>query len=299
MAIKPITGGVLVPACSPCDGQDRFMETEFAVLLEQALKKPLDGAYLCGGTGDGMKMRLEERKAASEIGIALCHKQNKAALVQVGAFTMRDSLELAEHAAASGADGVSSVSLPGASHAQQMQYYRALAKAATIPVILYYMPQPGVSFSLENVLETLTIPGVTGVKSSTNDFFFTQQLIAQKPDGCAVFNGKDEYLAPAVFHGADGGIGMWATVFPRAYAGIYHAAKAGDYTRAFELQKTLNALCVIVMRKGLLQSFACILHELGMHDRVFRAPAPQYDAAFAKDFFAEARPLVEKLISVP
>ena len=68
--------------------------------------------------------------------------------------------------------------------------------------------------------------------------------------------------------------------------------------RAFDLQKTLNALCVIVMRKGLLQSFACILHELGMHDRVFRAPAPQYDAAFAKDFFAEARPLVEKLVSV-
>ncbi|MPM16340.1 N-acetylneuraminate lyase [bioreactor metagenome] len=298
MAIKPITGGVLVPACSPCDTQDRFLETEFAVLLEQALKKPLDGAYLCGGTGDGMKMRLEERKAASEIGIALCHKQNKAALVQVGAFTMRDSLELAEHAAASGADGVSSVPLPGASHGQQMQYYRALAKAAGIPVILYYMPQPGVNFSLENVLETLTIPGVTGVKSSTNDFFFTQQLIAEKPAGCAVFNGKDEYLAPAVFHGADGGIGMWATVFPAAYAGIYHAAKAGDYTRAFDLQKTLNALCVIVMRKGLLQSFACILHELGMHDRVFRAPAPQYDAAFAKDFFAKARPLVEKLISV-
>ena len=298
MAIKPITGGVLVPACSPCDAQDRFLETEFAVLLEQALNGPLDGAYLCGGTGDGMKMRLAERKAASEIGIALCHRQNKAALVQVGAFTMRDSLELAEYAAESGADGVSSVPLPGASHAQQMQYYRALAKAATIPVILYYMPQPGVNFSLENVLETLTVPGVTGVKSSTNDFFFTQQLIAEKPAGCAVFNGKDEYLAPAVIHGADGGIGMWATVFPKAYAGIYHAAKAGDYARAFDLQKTLNALCVIVMRKGLLQSFACILHELGMHDRVFRAPAPQYDAAFAKDFFAEARPLVERLVSV-
>ncbi|HQQ41140.1 MAG TPA: dihydrodipicolinate synthase family protein, partial [Clostridia bacterium] len=200
--------------------------------------------------------------------------------------------------AASGADGVSSVPLPGASHAQQMRYYRALAKAATIPVILYYMPQPGVNFSLDNVLETLTVPGVTGVKSSTNDFFFTQQLVAEKPAGCAVFNGKDEYLAPAVFHGADGGIGMWATVFPAAYAGIYHAAKAGDYARAFDLQKTLNALCVIVMHKGLLQSFACILHELGLHDRVFRAPAPQYDAAFAKDFFAEARPLVEKLASV-
>lgn len=298
MALKPIKGGVLVPACSPCDEQDRFLELQFTQMLERGMQEPLDGAYLCGGTGDGMKMRLAERKTAAEIGIALCHDYDKIALVQVGANTMRDALELAEHAAVSGADGVSSVPLPGASHAQQMEYYRALTKAAGIPVILYYMPQPGVSFSLENVMESLAIPGVTGVKSSTNDFFFTQQVIASKPEGCAVFNGKDEYLAPAVFHGADGGIGMWATVFPKAYSGIYHAAKAGDYARAFALQKELNSLCVVVMRMGLLQSFACILHELGMHDRVFRTPAPQYDAAFAREFLAQAGSQIERLISV-
>jgi len=298
MTQKPVTGGVLVPACSPCDAQDRFLETAFAEMLEQGMREPLDGAYLCGGTGDGMKMRLSARKAAAELGIDICHRHEKSALVQVGAFTMRDALELAQHAAESGADGVSTVPLPGANHAQQMQYYRALSAAAGIPVILYYMPQPGVRFSLENVLETLTVPGVTGIKSSTNDFFFTQQLIAEKPAGCAVFSGKDEYLAPAVIHGADGGIGMWATVFPKAYAGIYRAAKAGDYKRAFQLQSELNALCVIVMRRGLLQSFACILHELGMHDRVFRAPAPQFDAAFAKAFLAEAGSLVERLRAV-
>ena len=298
MTRKPVTGGVLVPACSPCDAQDRFLETAFADLLEEGMREPLDGAYICGGTGDGMKMRLAERKAAAEIGVEICHRHGKFALVQVGAFTMRDALELAKHAAESGADGVSTVPLPGASHTQQMQYYRALSEAAGISLILYYMPQPGVSFSLCEVLETLTVPGVTGIKSSTNDFFFTQQLIAEKPDGIAVFNGKDEYLAPAVIHGADGGIGMWATVFPKAYAGIYRAAKAGDYQRAFALQRTLNALCVVVMRRGLLQSFACILHELGMHDRVFRTPAPQYDAAFAKAFMAEAGTLVERLRAV-
>jgi dihydrodipicolinate synthase/N-acetylneuraminate lyase len=298
MVRKAITDGVLVPACSPCDQRDCFLETEFADALEQSMQGTLDGAYLCGGTGDGMKMRIAERKAAAQIGIEICHRHDKAALVQVGAYTMRDALELAAHAAQSGADGVSSVPLPGADHAQQMQYYRALTAAAGIPVILYYMPQPGAAFTLENVLESLTIPGVAGVKSSTNDFFFTQRLIAEKPAGSVVFNGKDEYLASAVIHGADGGIGMWATVFPGAYAGIYRAAKSGDYDRAFALQKELNALCTIVMRRGLLQSFSCILHELGLHDRVFRTPAPQYDAAFAKVFFAEARPLVERLAAV-
>ena len=80
----------------------------------------------------------------------------------VAAALMKVVADLARHAAESGADGISTVPLPGASHAQQMQYYRALSDAAKIPVILYYMPQLGVSFSLENVLETLTVPGVTG-----------------------------------------------------------------------------------------------------------------------------------------
>ena len=46
MALKPVTGGVLVPACSPCDAQDRFLETEFADMLEAGMRAPLDGAYL-------------------------------------------------------------------------------------------------------------------------------------------------------------------------------------------------------------------------------------------------------------
>ncbi len=241
-----------------------------------------------------MKMRLEERKAASEIGIALCHEQNKDALVQIGAFTMRDSLELAEHAAASGADGVSSVPLPGASHGQQMQYYRALAKAAGIPLILYYMPQPGVNFSLENVLETLTVPGVTGVKSSTIDFFFTQQLIAEKPAGCAVFNGKDEYLAPAVFHGADGGIGMWATVFTRSVCRNHHAAKAGEYAcRAFELQRTLTRLRHRSCAKAFAE-FACILHELGLCTFGVSHATRRSMTRVCKGLCCRRRPLVEK-----
>ena len=36
MTQKPVTGGVLVPACSPCDAQDRFLETTFADMLELA-----------------------------------------------------------------------------------------------------------------------------------------------------------------------------------------------------------------------------------------------------------------------
>lgn len=71
---------------------------------------------------------------------------------------MRDALESAACGEERGGR-VSTVPLSGAGHAQQMQYYRALSDAG-IPLILYYMPQPGVSFSLNEVLEMLTVPGL-------------------------------------------------------------------------------------------------------------------------------------------
>lgn len=122
VAARPITGGVLIPACSPCDERDVFLEDVFAASLAESLWEPLDGAYLCGGTGDGMHMRLEERKAAIRIGVSLCKKAGKCSLVQVGAPTMRDALELAAYAAECGADGISSVPLGGFDHSAQMRY---------------------------------------------------------------------------------------------------------------------------------------------------------------------------------
>lgn len=300
VAARPITGGVLVPACSPCDERDVFLEDVFAASLAESLREPLDGAYLCGGTGDGMHMRLEERKAAIRIGVSLCKKAGKCSLVQVGAPTMRDALELAAYAAECGADGISSVPLGGFDHSAQMRYYRSLLSAADgLPAILYYMPQPGVSFTLDQILETLSIEGVSGIKCSSSDLFFTERLIAEKPAGKVLFNGKDEYLAPAVIHGAEGGIGMWATVFPRAYASIYHHARNSELAAAFRLQKQLNALCCMVMRHGLLESYAAILHYLGLHARVFRAPQPQFNPRTYDEFIERAAPLIDQLRAYP
>ncbi len=300
MQQRTFAGGVLVPACSPCDEQGAFLEDVYAALLEESLREPLDGAYLCGGTGDGMHMRLEERKAAIRTGVALCRQAGKRSLVQVGAPTMRDALELAAYAAECGADGISSVPLAGFPHAVQMQYYRALIKAGGgLPAILYYMPQPGASFTLGEVLETLSIEGVAGIKCSSDDLFFTEQLAAEKPAGSVLFSGKDEYLAPAVIHGAEGGIGMWATVFPRAYVAIFRYARAGKLAEAFALQRVLNALCCRVLRYGLLSGYAAIRHYLGLHERVFRAPQPQFDPDTYDGFIQEAAPLIDQLRACP
>ncbi len=295
--MEPITGGVLIPVCSPCDAEGRFLPAEFEKLMEEGMREPLvDGAYVCGGTGEGLLMCPEERMEACEIAVQVAEKHGKGILAHVGAYSMRDALELARHAAKAGASAISTVPQPDADLAGQMDYYRAITDVSGLPTVLYYVP--GCAMPLGQVLQTLDVPGVIGIKSSSNDFFFTMQLMAAKPAHSILFNGKDEYLAAAVRQGADGGIGMWANVFPRAYAGIYHKAKAGKLEEAFALQVKLNALCCIAFRLGLLESFECILRYMGRWDRVFRRPSPRYDKAFYDAFLAEAKPLLDELLNV-
>ena len=108
---RRFTGGVLVPLCSPCGEGDRFLPDRFREGLSLCLGAPIDGFYVCGGTGEGTKMRPEDRKAACELAVAL--SGDKKVLVQVGAADRDTALELARHAGAAGADGVSTVPLPG------------------------------------------------------------------------------------------------------------------------------------------------------------------------------------------
>ena len=59
--------GVMVPVASPCDENDVFQEDLFIKLVESLIDTGIHGFYVCGGTGDGFKMRLDERKRAAEI----------------------------------------------------------------------------------------------------------------------------------------------------------------------------------------------------------------------------------------
>lgn len=73
---RRFTGGVLVPLCSPCDEGDRFLPDRFREGLSICLDAPVDGFYVCGGTGEGTKMRPEDRKAACELTVALSDRKS-------------------------------------------------------------------------------------------------------------------------------------------------------------------------------------------------------------------------------
>src|SRR3990172_6329121 len=107
--IKQRLKGIMPAVASPCDREDKFLEDKFARLITVLYRQGVHGLYICGATGDGYNMHLDERKRAVEIAVKISKQYNGAVIMHVGTSSTRDAMELAGHAAKTGAVAVSSM----------------------------------------------------------------------------------------------------------------------------------------------------------------------------------------------
>ncbi len=192
--------GIVPAIASPCNEKDVFLEDNFAELADHLYRQGVNGLYVCGGTGDGPNMRLDERKRAVEIAVECSQRYNGKVIVHVGAGNLRDAIELAEHAAQAGADAVSSVPPPRRSHAQLLSYYRTIVQAAGLPLLVYYIPgMTGNAMTVDQMLALLDIENVIGFKNSDWNLFFMHRILQARP-GTVVFVGADEFLFPGLLY---------------------------------------------------------------------------------------------------
>lgn len=270
-------GGILPAVVSPCNEKDEFLDNKFAEIITGLYKQDIDGLYICGGTGEGIKMHIEERKYAAEIAIDISKRNNGKSIIHVGASSTRDALELAEHAAGIGADAISSVPPAGCSHRELLSYYRDIACASGIPVFVYYIPAfHGQMASVEDMLELLDIEGVVGLKLTDWNLFYMKRLLMERPDAI-VFSGYDEFLFPALSFGAHGGIGMWYNLFPKVFVEIFKLIKRGELLKAAEYQNTLNQFLGTAWKFGVCEVFDMLMNEYGLAPKCFRRPCVPFD----------------------
>jgi len=278
--------GIMPAVASPCDENDVFLEDKFAALVESLYGAGVHGMYLCGMTGDGYGMRLDERKRAIEIAVDVARKHGRAVITHVGTTNTRDAAELAAHAAETGADAVSSIPPVGFSHERLIRYYRDIARAAQIPVIVYHIPAvTHHNPSLDEMVELLDIDGVAGLKFTDCNLFFMKRLLLARP-GITVFNGYDELVCPAMLYGATGGIGTSYNLFPKLFLGIYQAIQGGDVERAMNMQERFLAWAHVLWQLGVKPLFEHLMRQRGLAPYCFRRPRVALDG----ELFARLEP---------
>ncbi len=268
---KSIFSGIIVPIVSPCLEDDSLDLTALENNFNRLMKSPIQGMYLCGGTGDASRLRIEERRLIAEHLVPRLRSAGKCSIVHVGQTTQRDAVELARHAKELGADAVSSIP-PRAGWNEIIDYYKALT-ATDIPVIVYYIPGlTGVTAGMPELRCLLDLEGVIGIKVSDWNLFLMHSLVREYPDKI-VYTGLDEMLPLGLLYGADGSIGTWQNLLPDMYAAVYRVIQEGHYPEIIPLQEAFMDFLALGWNYGILDTFEELMRARGYAGRCFRHPS--------------------------
>ena len=229
-------------------------------LLLHLLSQGLDGAYVAGTTGEGMRLPFETRRKLVEVLLEVLPK-DKRLFVHVGTPDVRDAISLAEHAAKQGAHAISSLP-PALGSEAVMSYYTELARNSPLPLIVYYFPKaaPAAFQKPQELLDICDLPNVAGVKFTDFNVYLLNQLVNR---GKLVFNGYDEALASGLLMGAQGGIGTTYNALGPVVLELANAAKRGDWERARILQSGVNRVLDIYFRYPFFPAVRESVRQLG------------------------------------
>jgi len=234
--------GAMVALLTPLDADGRLDEHGLERLVERVVAGGIDGISPNGSTGEGARLGRERR-------IAVATRVRKLApdgmpvvsgvpltTLDEGRAELDDLAELGATAALVAPP--SYYPLPDES---VLRMYEALAGDAPLPLLLYNIPiftkvrlAPGV------VARLATHPAIAGIKDSSRDMEYQQELIAATADAeFAVLTGADSLLVASLAVGVAGSITAGANLVAELPVGIQRAFHAGDFRTATELQRRL------------------------------------------------------------
>ena len=122
-------------------------------------------------------------------------------------------------------------------------YYRSVADASPIPVMLYNVPgRTGVDMLPETVAELAGHPQIMGIKEATGDVSRVVILRKLCGDDFALYSGDDPTGREFMLAGGQGVVSVTANVAPQAMAAMCKAALAGDAGLAARLDAPLAGL---------------------------------------------------------
>jgi dihydrodipicolinate synthase/N-acetylneuraminate lyase len=244
--------GALAAAVTPLR-DDALDDDAFEPYVEFLARGGLDGILAFGTTGEGILLRVEERKRAAELFVSAARGRLQVA-VHAGAQSRRDTVALAEHAASVGADAVAVIAPPyfALDDAALLAHFRAAAEAcAPLPFYVYEFERVSGYAASPAVLRALraAAPNFVGLKVSDTPY---EKFEPYLREGLDVFVGPEAFIGRGIQGGAVGAVSALGSAFPEQVA----AAVRERSDRLSELRQVVErfprhaALKHVIARRG-------------------------------------------------
>jgi 4-hydroxy-2-oxoglutarate aldolase len=212
--------------------------------VTRLLADGLDGIVVAGSTGEAPLLDPDEQRRA--VGWTReVTPRGKWLIAGTGAESTRQAIALTRAAAAEGADAVlvrPPSYFPAVAARSLANYFRAVADASPVPVLVYNIPKyTHVSLPAELLEELSGHQRIVGVKDSSGDLKNLAAYREAAPQW-AVFAGSGSLLLSALELECDGAIVAVACFAARLCADLLATFRSGDRAAATALQNRLTPL---------------------------------------------------------
>jgi dihydrodipicolinate synthase/N-acetylneuraminate lyase len=236
--------GVLIPVITPFEEDSSVDEGTLRQLVDFYLNASVHGLFALGSSGQGPAMSADERKAVAEI--IIDHVAGRTpVIIHVGTADTPTTLELARHAAESGAAAIGVIPpyyYCDAPETAILEHFRKIADAVSLPIFIYENPKYcGISISPQfGAKMKEQVPTIRGIKVSYGAGAM-EDYVKLFPDDVSVFTGNADIFGLVPF-GVAGMINPPTSSVPELCVELYQALESKDYPKAAELQAKVTKI---------------------------------------------------------
>ena len=274
--------GVFPYLVSPVDASGQIRERVLGRLCDDLIKSGVHGLTPLGSTGEFAYFDNVQRTAVVQTTIEAANGRVPV-VAGVASTSTLDAVAQARTYQKLGADGILAIleAYFPLGDAQVESYFRAIADAVDIPVVIYTNPQFQRSDLTLDVIARLSAhPRIGYIKDASTNTGRLLSIMNRCGDAISVFSASAHIPAAVMLIGGVGWMAGPACVIPRQSVQLYNLCKARRWDEALALQRRLWSVNEAFARYNLA---ACIKAGLAMQGYEVGDPIPPQAALTADE----------------
>jgi len=268
--------GVFPYLVSPIDQNGRILTDVLGRLASDLIKAGVHGLTPLGSTGEFAYLNPAQREAVVRSTIEAARGQVPV-IAGVASTATAEAVEQAKTYQALGADGILAMleAYFPLKDGQIESYFRSIADAVDIPLVLYTNPQFQRSdLSLDVIARLAEHPRIRYIKDASTNTGRLLSIMNRAPR-MKVFSASAHIPAAVMLIGGVGWMAGPACIIPRQSVRLYDLCRAGNWAEAMKLQRDLWRINEAFARFNLA---ACIKAGLQMQGYAVGDPVPPQTA---------------------
>lgn len=284
--------GTGVAMVTPFDGSGQVDYDALKKLIDYLIEGGIDYLVSLGTTGESATLNKDEKKKVWAF-TAEVNKGRVPLVAGIGGNNTAEVVEEIKNFDTTGYDAILSASPNYNKPTQQGIYlhYKAIAEAATLPIILYNVPsRTGSNIAADTTVKLAKdFKNIIAIKEASGNFDQLNHIMRDKPEEFLMISGDDPISFPMIAMGAVGVISVVGNALPKQFSTMIDLCLEGKFKEARHGHFDLIEFTRLMFVDGSPAGVKTALKEIGVCGDTVRLPLVQVNEDVKGKIIAETK----------